>query len=72
MVVPSVYFAIDVDHAREILFLSIVIALLKRCGSQFAVLSDNMKQNGFQCQRCDHLFTPMEHLSAGRAQIASA
>jgi hypothetical protein len=40
--------------------------------SKFANLSDNMKQSGFQCQRCEHLFIPVEHLPAGRAQIASA
>jgi hypothetical protein len=31
-----------------------------------------MKQNGFQCKRCEHLFIPVEHLPAGRAQVASA
>ena len=40
--------------------------------SKRADLSDNMKQNGFQCKRCEHLFIPVEHLPAGRAQIASA
>jgi ribose/xylose/arabinose/galactoside ABC-type transport system permease subunit len=40
--------------------------------SKFADLSDNMKQSGFQCRRCEHLFIPVEHLPAGRAQIASA
>jgi hypothetical protein len=40
--------------------------------SKFADLSDNMKKNGFQCKRCEHLFIPVEHLPAGRAQVASA
>jgi hypothetical protein len=40
--------------------------------SKFADLSDNMKQNGFQCKRCEHLFIPVESLPSGRAQIASA
>jgi hypothetical protein len=41
--------------------------------SKFADLSENMKRNGFQCKRCEHLFIPVEHLPvAGRAQIASA
>jgi hypothetical protein len=40
--------------------------------SKFADLSDNMKQNGFQCKRCEHLFIPMEYLPSGRAQAASA
>jgi len=40
--------------------------------SKFADLSDNMKQNGFQCKRCEHLFIPVDHLPAGRAQVASA
>jgi len=32
-----------------------------------------MKNNGFQCKRCEHLFIPVEYLPpAGRAQIASA
>lgn len=26
--------------------------------SKFADVSDNMKQNGFQCNRCEHLFIP--------------
>lgn len=39
---------------------------------KFANLSDNMKQNGFQCQRCEHLFIPVESLPSGRAQVASA
>jgi hypothetical protein len=40
--------------------------------SKFADLSDNMKQNGFQCKRCEHRFIPVEYLPAGRAQAASA
>jgi ribose/xylose/arabinose/galactoside ABC-type transport system permease subunit len=40
--------------------------------SKHADLSDNMKQNGFQCKRCEHFFIPVEQLPAGRAQIASA
>jgi ribose/xylose/arabinose/galactoside ABC-type transport system permease subunit len=40
--------------------------------SKFADLSDNMKQNGFQCHRCEHLFIPMEQLPSARAQVASA
>jgi hypothetical protein len=40
--------------------------------SKFADLSNNMKQNGFQCQRCEHLFIPMEQLPSARAQVASA
>jgi len=40
--------------------------------SQFADLSDNMKQNGFQCQRCEHLFIPVKQLPGARARIASA
>lgn len=40
--------------------------------SKHADLSDNMKQNGFQCMRCEHLFIPVEQLPVGRAQIASA
>jgi hypothetical protein len=35
-------------------------------------LSDNMKQNGFQCKRCEHLFIPVEYLPAPKAQTASA
>jgi hypothetical protein len=40
--------------------------------SKRADLSDNMKQNGFQCKRCEHLFIPVEYLPAAKAQIASA
>jgi ribose/xylose/arabinose/galactoside ABC-type transport system permease subunit len=42
--------------------------------SKYADLSDNMKQNGFQCQRCEHLFIPVESFQAPapNAQIASA
>src|SRR5271165_2541844 len=36
--------------------------------SKFADLSDNMKQHGFQCQRCEHLFIPIEALPAPRVQ----
>jgi ribose/xylose/arabinose/galactoside ABC-type transport system permease subunit len=41
--------------------------------SKYADLSDNMKQNGFQCKRCEHLFIPVEYLQAPpeRAQVAS-
>src|SRR5580698_611589 len=35
-------------------------------------LSDNMKQNGFQCKRCEHLFIPVEYLPAPNAQTGSA
>ena len=44
----------------------------KMTRSKFADLSDNMKQNGFQCQRCEHLFIPVEALPAPRVQTASA
>jgi ribose/xylose/arabinose/galactoside ABC-type transport system permease subunit len=40
--------------------------------SKNANLSDNMKQNGFQCKRCEHLFIPTEYLPSSRAQAASA
>jgi ribose/xylose/arabinose/galactoside ABC-type transport system permease subunit len=40
--------------------------------SKYADLSDNMKQNGFQCKRCEHLFIPVELLPTPRAQAASA
>lgn len=40
--------------------------------SKYADLSDNMKQNGFQCKRCEHLFIPTEYLPSSRAQVASA
>ena len=40
--------------------------------SKFADLSDNMKQNGFQCKRCEHLFIPVEYLPAPKVQTASA
>jgi len=40
--------------------------------SKFADLSDNMRQNGFQCKRCEHLFIPVESLPAPKMQIASA
>jgi ribose/xylose/arabinose/galactoside ABC-type transport system permease subunit len=40
--------------------------------SRNADLSDNMRQNGFQCKRCGHHFIPLEYLPAPKAQIASA
>jgi hypothetical protein len=40
--------------------------------SKFADLSDNMKQNGFQCKRCEHLFIPVESLPVAKMQAASA
>jgi hypothetical protein len=40
--------------------------------SKFADLSDNMKQSGFQCKRCEHLFIPVESLPAPKMYVASA
>jgi hypothetical protein len=40
--------------------------------SKRADLSDNMKQNGFQCKRCEHLFIPVEYLPAPKVHAASA